>query len=184
MTSTVELQAIPAIDDQARAERLTKAGVFWAKHIEADQNNARLNFTASGTAQGAVATTITAGKHQFIVDEPAGLAGDDVAASPVEYALGALISCHVVVYRLYAQGLGIQVDSIDAEAQGELDVRGLFGLDDSIRPGFSSIHVTVRISGPESEERYAELHRAVEAHCPVLDLFSNTTPVTTTLNAN
>lgn len=184
MTSTLELPTVPTIDNQARAERLTQAGQFWAKHIEADHNNARLNFSVSGSAQGSVATTITAGKHQFIIDEPAGLAGDDLAASPVEYALGALIGCHVVVYRLYAQGLGIQIDSIDAEAEGQLDVRGLFGFDESVRPGFSSIHVNVRVSGPESDERYAELHRAVEAHCPVLDLFANTTPVTTTLTAN
>ena len=31
--------------------------------------------------------------------------------------------------------------------------------------------------GPESAERYRELADAVDAHCPVLDLFSNPTPV-------
>ena len=34
---------------------------------------------------------------------------------------------------------------------------------------------------PKRDERYAELHAAVDAHCPVLDLFANATPVTVTL---
>ena len=138
----------------------------------------------TGEGEGAVASRITAGKQVFFVDEPAALAGDDIAASPVEYALGALISCQIVVYRLYAQNLGIRVDSISANAEGDLDVRGLFGVDDSVRPGFSAVRLTVNVTGPESDERYAELHAAVDAHCPVLDLFANPTPVTVTLVAN
>ena len=31
--------------------------------------------------------------------------------------------------------------------------------------------------GPETPERYQELADAVDAHCPVLDLFTNATPV-------
>ena len=124
-----------------------------------------------------MATRISAGKHQFLVDEPAALAGDDAAASPVEFALGAIIACQVVVYRLYAEQLGIQLDDITIKAEGDLDVRGLFGIDESIRPGFSDIRLAVSITGPESQERYEELGRIVEARCPVQDLLSNTTPV-------
>ena len=60
---------------------------------------------------GSVGTEITAGNHVFQIDEPASLAGDDRAASPVEVALGAFIACQIVVYRLYAQLLGISFDS-------------------------------------------------------------------------
>ena len=95
----------------------------------------------------------------------------------MEFALGALIACQVVVYRLYAEQLGIQIDDITINAEGDLDVRGLFGIDEAIRPGFSGIRLAVQISGPESQERYQELSRTVEARCPVQDLFSNATPV-------
>jgi Predicted redox protein, regulator of disulfide bond formation len=104
-----------------------------------------------------------------------------VAASPVEYALGALLSCQVVVYRLYAQALGIQVDEIDIAAEGDLDARRLFGIEESVRPGFGAVRLAVTITGPESEERYQELRAAVDEHCPVLDLFRNPTPVTVTV---
>ncbi|WP_265444300.1 OsmC family protein [Flexivirga meconopsidis] len=164
-----------------RAARLTDAGKAWSDRISTDADNAKLTYSVRGTGQGSVATDLTAGKHTFRVDEPAALAGDDSAASPVEYALGALISCQVVVYRLYAQQLGIQLDDVTIDAEGDLDVRGLFGVDDSVRPGFTDIRLTVELSGPESPERYDELQAAVQQHCPVLDLFANPTPVSATI---
>ena len=182
MTAIVETSRPVSADE--RAARLVSAGTAWSERISANVDSAQLSYTVTGVGEGAVASRITAGKQVFFVDEPAALAGDDIAASPVEYALGALISCQIVVYRLYAQNLGIRVDSISAEAEGDLDVRGLFGVDESVRPGFSAVRLTVRVTGPESDDRYAELHAAVDAHCPVLDLFANATPVTVTLRAN
>jgi putative redox protein len=181
---TLTLPAAPAITSEDRAERLDRAGAAWTERVQADEANARLTYTVTGQGVGSVATRVSAGKHTYFIDEPAGLAGDDVAASPVEIALGALISCQVVVYRLYAQNLGIEIDSITAHAEGDLDVRGLFGFDESVRPGFSAVRLKVIVTGPESAERYEELHRVVDARCPVLDLFSNETPVSVELVAN
>lgn len=169
---------IPPITADGRASRLTEAGGAWGARIAADTSAAQLTYRVRGEGAGSVATTIRAGKHEFVVDEPAALAGDDVAASPVEYALGALISCQVVVYRLYAQALGIVVDDIAIDATGELDARTLFGLEGGPRAGFTSIDLAITITGPETQERYDELRAAVDAHCPVLDLFANATPVT------
>ena len=101
-----------------------------------------------------------------------------IAASPVEVALGALISCQIVVYRLYAQALGIQVDEIDITAEGDLDARRLLGLKEEVRAGFSDVRLAVTLTGPETEDRYQELRAVVDAHCPVLDLFANPNPVT------
>lgn len=168
---------VPTSTADERAARLTEAGAAWADRIAADASSAQLTYRVSGAGEGAVATTIRAGKHAFVVDEPAALAGDDVAASPVEFALGALISCQVVVYRLYAQALGIQVDDISIDAEGDLDARRLFGIDEGVRAGFSDVRLAITITGPESQERYEQLRDAVDAHCPVLDLFANATPV-------
>lgn len=167
--------------ENLRAAKLDAAGSAWGERIAADVASASLTFTTTGTAEGSVATDITSGKHSFRVDEPVGLAGEDSAPSPVEYALGALISCQVVVYRLYAHQLGIKIDTLDITAEGDLDVRGLFGLDSSIRPGFAGVHLLVNVTGPETRERYEELQAAVDAHCPVLDLFVNPTPVSVEL---
>ena len=47
------------------------------------------------------------------------------------------------------------------------------------RAGFVVVRLVVRLTGPETEERYEELRAAVDAHCPVLDLVRDPMPVTT-----
>lgn len=138
-------------------------------------------FRASAVAHDAVASTVSLGKYAVEVDEPPALGGANTAPNPVEYYLAALLSCQIVTWRFWAEKLGIAVDEIRARAEGDLDVRGFFGLDDSVRAGFSEVRVVVTVTGPESAERYAELHLAVEKHCPVLDLTTNVTPVRSTL---
>lgn len=164
-----------------RDARLDAAGAAWSDRIDKNRASAQLTYTVEGRAEGAVATRITAGRHEFWIDEPDALAGDDVAASPVEYALGALIGCQVVVYRLYARVLGIRVDDIHVRAEGDLDAARLLGKDPSVRSGFSAVRLNVELTGPESQERYEELREAVDANCPVYDLFANPTPVEVTV---
>ena len=179
--TTLSTAPVPAVSASERADRLSAAGAAWGDRIAADSAAAQLTYRVSAVGEGSVASVISAGKHRFIVDEPEALAGDDVAASPVEYALGALISCQIVVYRLYAQALGIQVDDIEIRSEGDLDARRLFGIDESVRAGFSAVRLAISITGPETQERYDELREYVDAHCPVLDLFANPTPVTVTV---
>jgi len=167
---------IADVTPEQRAERLQAAGAAWNERIAADSANAQLTYTVTGRGIGSVGTEIRAGKHRFLVDEPAGLAGDDAAASPVEYALGALVSCQVVVFRLYAGALGLTIDDIEIRAEGDLDVRKLFGIDESGRAGFHDVRVRVDITGPNTAEEYEHLRTVVEEHCPVLDLFVNPVP--------
>jgi uncharacterized OsmC-like protein len=180
-SATAAVTIVPAVMADERAQRLTSAGAAWGERIAADAANAKLTYRVSGEGEGSVASVIRAGKHSFFVDEPSALAGDDIAASPVEVALGALISCQIVVYRLYAQALGIQVDDISVKAEADLDARRLFGIDETVRAGFTDVRLAITIAGPETDARYQELREAVDAHCPVLDIFQNPTPVSVTV---
>ncbi|MFI1459433.1 OsmC family protein [Nocardia carnea] len=152
-----------------------------ADAVAQDPANAAVVFRASGIPQGTVGSAITAGAHGLRVDEPPALGGEGTAPNPVEVYLGALISCQIVTYRFWAQRLGIVVEDLSIEAEGDLDIRGFFGLDERVRAGFQAVRVRVKITGPETSERYAELQAAVDAHCPVLDLTTGATPVETTL---
>ncbi len=115
------------------------------------------------------------------VDEPPALGGSNQAPSPTQYALAALGSCQAVMYRLWAERLGLQVERLEVRVRGDLDVRGLLGLADEARSGFRSVEVEVAIDSPEPPQRLAELRRAVDRHCPVLDVFVAPVPVSTTL---
>lgn len=163
--------------NEVRSQRLNDVAQHWSGKLESNPEHANLTFAINAKSVGAIATDIHAGKHSFLIDEPAGLAGDDAGAAPVEYALGALAACQQIVHRLYAHQLGIQVDDIQIQAEGDLNVKGLFRLDEQVRPGFSDVRLVVNITGPESAERYRELQETVDAHCPLLDVFANPTPV-------
>jgi uncharacterized OsmC-like protein len=152
------------------------------KAVADDAANAQALFSAQGTLVGITEVDIRTGTHTFKVDEPPALGGADAAANPVQYALASLGSCQAITYRFWAEQLGIPFDSLTVRLEGDLDIRGFFGFDDTVRPGFTAIRVDVRVSGPESAERYAELAAAVDAHCPVLDLFANSVPVTRTIS--
>jgi uncharacterized OsmC-like protein len=152
-----------------------------ADAVTANEANAKVVFRAAAQAHGAVASSVTLGQYSVEVDEPPALGGENKAPNPVEFYLASLLSCHIVTWRFWSEKLDIAVDDISARAEGDLDVRGFFGLDDAVRAGFGEVRVMVTVTGPETEERYRELHEAVEAHCPVLDLTRNTTPVRATL---
>lgn len=135
---------------------------------------------ATTALEPGTATTVSVrtSAHAFTIDEPAALGGDNLGANPVEHLLASLGSCQVITYRIWAAKLGVAIDTIEVDVTGELDIHGFFGLDDSVRPGFQSISVDVRLGGPETVEAYADLTRIVEEHCPVLDVLTAGVPVT------
>lgn len=111
------------------------------------------------------------------VDEPPTLGGADTAPNPVEYALAALATCQEITYRLHADHLGIPLDAVAVSLEGDIDLRGFFAVDDAVRPGFRSIRGTVTLESPASADDLERLKAHVDAHCPVLDLLSNPTPL-------
>jgi uncharacterized OsmC-like protein len=151
------------------------------KAVADDAANAQAVFSAQGTLVGITEVDVRTGTHAFKVDEPPTLGGADVAANPVQYALASLGSCQAITYRFWAEQLDISFDSLTVRVEGDLDIRGFFGFDDAVRPGFSEVRILVTVNGPESAERYQQLAAVVDEHCPVLDLFKNPVPVTRTV---
>jgi uncharacterized OsmC-like protein len=149
--------------------------------VTADPANAAALFRVHAVGTEGPTSRIRVNKHTFDQDEPAGFGGADAAPGPVDYALAGLASCQIVVYKYWAAKEGIAVDDIKVDVDGDFDFRTMFGFDGGGRAGLSDVRVAVRVTGPEAPERYEHLQRLVDEHCPVLDLFSNTTPVTTTL---
>ncbi|MBV9757905.1 MAG: OsmC family protein [Alphaproteobacteria bacterium] len=160
----------------ATAVRETKAA------LSADPAQARARFEAQHELVGPTEVSVKVGSgHSFAVDEPPALGGANAAANPVEYALASLGSCQAITYRVWAAQLGIRLDSVKVEIDGDIDLRGFFGIDAKVRPGFGAVRIKVALGGPEPAARYEELAAAVDAHCPVLDLFRNPVPVERTL---
>jgi hypothetical protein len=79
-----------------------------------------------------------------------------------------------------AEIVAASTEAVTADAdQAQVQLRGLFGLDEDVRPGFGEVRVLVELRGPAPDAEYDRLQAAVDAHCPVLDLFRNPTPLIT-----
>lgn len=118
-----------------------------------------------------------AGKHSIVIDEPPELGGTGMGPNPVELLLASLASCLVIATSFHAMMRKIKIKSIEADAEGILDLRGFMGTDENIRPGFKEIKVILKINSDEQKEKLEELIKFVENHCPVRDTLLNGTNI-------
>lgn len=78
-------------------------------------------------------------------DEPAILAGNDLGANPVEHLLHALASCLTTAMVAHAAVRGIEVEAVESEVEGDIDLNGYLGLDASVPKGYTAIRVNFRV---------------------------------------
>lgn len=105
----------------------------------------------------------------MVIDEPPELGGNDAGMNPVELLLVSLGTCQEIVYWLHAQMMGIELESVTCDVKGQLDVRGIFGIDESIPAGYQKITFETRLETRSSHEVLDKLIRTVESCCPTLD---------------
>lgn len=120
----------------------------------------------------------------FTLDEPPELGGQDSAANPVELVLVALGACQEIMYSAYASVMDIKLEAVSVKARGYLDLHGMFGLDESVAPGFNRITFDTEISSPADSDSVNKLVQVVESHCPVLDMLATAKPVSGKVKLN
>lgn len=105
----------------------------------------------------------------MVIDEPPELGGQDKGANPVELLLVSLGACQEIMYAAMAAMMGIKLDEVKVDLKGSIDLKGLFGMDPAIPPGYQKVSFETTLKSPASEEELRKLVEAVESHCPVLD---------------
>jgi OsmC-like protein len=76
--------------------------------------------------------------------------------------------------------MGINLDSVEIETEGELDLRGFLGIDENVKPGYDSIQYTVRLKGNGTPEQFQAVHQNVVKTSP--NYFNIARPVTVKAN--
>ena len=109
----------------------------------------------------------------FDADEPPAFLGTDQGANPVEYLLTALSSCMTSSIIYHAAARGYQIDSLESDFEGDLDVRGFLSVAPDVPKGYQKIRATFRIKTDASEEEIAELYH----FSPVYSMVSPTVPI-------
>ena len=146
--------------------------------IKNNPGAAKASFKASSKLEDGFEAGIKARDFQFVSDEPEELGGTDKGPNPVEYVLGALAACQQIAVKTYASQLDIDVESVEVEAEGDIDLHGFLALSEE-RPGFKGVsYQTVIKSSEQDEAKLQKLKDLADNHCPVRDIIQNATPVT------
>jgi uncharacterized OsmC-like protein len=112
---------------------------------------------------------------KIVADEPHELLGADSAPNPQELLMSAVNACMMVGYVAQASIRGIRLDSCTIETEGELDLRGFLGLDETVPNGYRRVHYRVTLKGDGTAAQYEDIHQAVMATSP--NYFNMTRPV-------
>lgn len=105
----------------------------------------------------------------MVIDEPPELGGKNAGPNPVELLLVALGTCQEIMYAAYASVMGVKLDSVKVALKGDIDLRGMFGLDENTPAGYTNITFETNIESDADDETLTKLIETVEAHCPVMD---------------
>ena len=100
------------------------------------------------------------------IDEPFELGGGNAFANPQEYLLAALNACMMVGYAALCALQGITLQKLEITTEGDIDLRGLFGLDPSVAAGYRELKSQVMIKGDGTEEQFQKIHQMVLATSP------------------
>jgi uncharacterized OsmC-like protein len=113
----------------------------------------------------------------FDGDHPELFASEDNGPTPVETLLVSLASCLTAGVAAVAQNREIQLRSVAATLEGDMDVRGILGADPEVRNGFSRIKVSYKIDADASPEDIKALVAQSQKRSAVYDIVTNPTNV-------
>jgi uncharacterized OsmC-like protein len=114
----------------------------------------------------------------FDADHPEVFAARDQGATPVEYVLVGLASCLTAGIAAVAQNRNIQLKSVKATVEGDMDLYGILGIDSDVRNGFSGITVRYDIDADAEREDIEALVAQSQKRSAVYDIVTNPTNVT------
>jgi uncharacterized OsmC-like protein len=188
MTHSNQMKATPAEMNDARVNGIhleTLKGTINAIQQEPDLGQCKFRARNKWLGGNQNCTTITGfyGARQEIAhkqpfelhaDEPPILAGNDEAANPVEHLLNALAGCVTTSMVAHAAVRGINIEELESELEGDIDLRGFLGLDNEVPKGFTEIRVkfTVKADAEDLEEL-----KSLTAYSPVFNTLAHGTKV-------
>lgn len=111
-------------------------------------------------------------------DHPEVFAAKDNGATPVEIVLSGLASCLTAGVAAVAQNRGIQLRSVKAHVEGDMDIFGILGIDEDVRNGFNGIRITFEIDADATEAEIKALVAQSQKRSAVFDIVTNPTNVT------
>jgi uncharacterized OsmC-like protein len=119
---------------------------------------------------------------EFDADHPEVFASEDNGATPVELVLVGLASCLTAGVASVAQNREIQLNSVKATLEGDMDLYGILGIDSDVRNGFSGVNVHYDIDANATQDEIEAIVAQSQKRSAVYDIVTNPTNVTVDVN--
>jgi uncharacterized OsmC-like protein len=120
-------------------------------------------------------------EYRYDADHPEIFASEDNGATPVEFVLVGLASCLMAGVAAVAQHRKIQLRSVKATLEADMDIQGILGMDSEIRNGFTALRVKFDVDADASKEDIAAIVAQSQRRSAVFDIVTNPTNVTVTV---
>lgn len=135
-----------------------------------DPGAALLTLRATASEQDSpMACSVDIGRAVYEAQAHAGVGGAGTAACSGDLLLGAMAACAQVTYQMVSTAMGVPVESVHVEVEGDLDLRGTLGIDKTAPVGFSAIRLRFDVDAPEAtSEQLASVLEKSERYCVVL----------------
>ncbi len=115
------------------------------------------------------------GGFRLVQDLPKEIGGTGEGPTPTALLLASLAGCFGIVSAIHRDRFGVNVESMEIEVSGLIDVRGFMG--ENVKPGFTEVSAVIRIKSDAPEEAVKKLIEFVREHCPIEDTIESPTPV-------
>jgi len=125
---------------------------------------------------GAGADHVHVDEFAFTADHPT--LGHGHGPTPQEYVLHALAACITAGIATGAAARGIELRSVTSKVVGEIDVRGVLGIDVDVRKGFGSVAIEFEVDADADDAQIDALIAAGTKYSAVFDMLANPTSVT------
>jgi uncharacterized OsmC-like protein len=117
-------------------------------------------------------------EYKMQYDFPNQFSGEGRGLTVCEYCMGSLAACLTQTIVAHATSRSIQIDSIDIDVEGDVDLRGFTGISNDVRPGAQQFRVNMNIkSSNASKEQINELREIGKRFSPAFDTLTNGTSV-------
>jgi len=116
-----------------------------------------------------------------VSDFPDELGGMSKAPTVCEICMATINSCISQTIIAYATMMGIQLDSIRIETEGDVDIRGFTGVSERVRPGAQELRIDIHLdSKTASNEQLQKLYELGKRFSPSMDTLTHGTTIKTT----
>lgn len=98
--------------------------------------------------------------------------GTNAGPNPGILGRGALGSCLAIGYGIWAARLGVPIDALEVEVQGDYDSRGELGIADDVPPGYLQVRYRVTVTSPAPEADVQRVLDIADKYSPYRDVYA------------